>query len=145
MQWRSGVAAGTVTAVVPEGDPVVTTPDFTIDLQAQRVTRQGADIHLTPDGQYLYVSNRGHDSIAVFAIDADQGTLTHIDNVPTQGKIPRSFEIDPTGHFLLAQNQKSDNIVIFRIDQNTVASAAIASMSARCPARSPKASARAAG
>jgi 6-phosphogluconolactonase len=78
-----------------------------------------AEVHVHPSGKFLYASNRGHDSIAVFAIDANKGTLSKIDDVPTQGKIPRSFEIDPTGHFLLAENSKSDNIVIFRIDQNT--------------------------
>ena len=78
-----------------------------------------AEIAVHPSGKFLYASNRGHDSIAVFAIDGKKGTLTKVDDVPTQGKTPRSFEIDPTGHFLLAENQKSDNIVVFRIDQNT--------------------------
>jgi len=78
-----------------------------------------AEVHVHPSGKFVYTSNRGHDSIAVFAVDPDKGTLTHIDDVPTQGKIPRSFEIDPTGQFLLAENSKSDNIVIFRIDQKT--------------------------
>lgn len=78
-----------------------------------------AEIHIHPNGKFLYASNRGHDSIAVFAIDPAKGTLTKIDDVPTEGKIPRSFEIDPTGKYLLAENQKSDNIVVFRIDQKT--------------------------
>lgn len=78
-----------------------------------------AEVHVHPSGKFLYTSNRGHDSIEVYTIDPKKGTLTRIDDTPTQGKIPRSFEIDPTGHFLLAQNQKSDNIVIFRIDQKT--------------------------
>ncbi|MGE5057222.1 MAG: lactonase family protein [Acidobacteriota bacterium] len=78
-----------------------------------------AEVHVHPSGKFVYTSNRGHDSIAVFAVDANKGTLTHVDDVATQGKIPRSFEIDPSGHFLLAENSKSDNIVIFRIDQKT--------------------------
>jgi 6-phosphogluconolactonase len=78
-----------------------------------------AEIEVHPSGKFLYASNRGHDSIAVFAIDPRKGTLTKVDDVPTQGQIPRSFEIDPTGHFLLAENSKSDNIVVFRIDQTT--------------------------
>jgi 6-phosphogluconolactonase len=78
-----------------------------------------AEVHVHPSGKFVYTSNRGHDSIAVFAVDPGKGTLTHIDDVPTQGKIPRSFEIDPTGQFLLAENSKSDNIVLFRIDQKT--------------------------
>ena len=78
-----------------------------------------AEVHVHPSGKFVYTSNRGHDSIAVFSVDPNKGTLTHVDDVPTQGKIPRSFEIDPTGQFLLAENSKSDNIVIFRIDQKT--------------------------
>ena len=78
-----------------------------------------AEVHVHPSGKFVYTSNRGHDSIAVFAVDAKKGTLTRVDDVPTQGKIPRSFEIDPTGQFLFAENSKSDNIVVFRIDQKT--------------------------
>ena len=78
-----------------------------------------AEIQIHPSGKFLYASNRGHDSIAVFAIDPQKGTLTAIEDVPTQGQIPRSFEIDPTGNFLFAENQKSDNIVVFRIDPKT--------------------------
>jgi 6-phosphogluconolactonase len=78
-----------------------------------------AEIQIHPSGKFLYASNRGHDSLAVFAIDPQKGTLTQIEDVPTQGQIPRSFEIDPTGNFLFAENQKSDNIVIFRIDAKT--------------------------
>jgi len=78
-----------------------------------------AEIHVHPSGKFLYASNRGHDSITVFAIDASKGTLTPVEYTPTQGKIPRSFEIDPTGELLFAANQKSDNIVIFRIDAKT--------------------------
>jgi len=78
-----------------------------------------AEIQMHPSGKFLYASNRGHDSIAVFAIDPQKGTLTQIEDVPTQGKIPRSFEIDPTGNYLFAENEKSDNIVVFRIDPKT--------------------------
>ncbi len=78
-----------------------------------------AEIQMHPSGKFVYASNRGSDSIAVFGIDASKGTLTPIEYTPTQGKIPRSFEIDPSGTFLLAANQKSDNIVVFRIDVKT--------------------------
>jgi 6-phosphogluconolactonase len=78
-----------------------------------------AEIQMHPSGKFLYASNRGSDTIAVFAIDPSKGTLTPVEYTPTQGKIPRSFEIDPTGTFLLAANQKSDNIVVFRIDAKT--------------------------
>ena len=78
-----------------------------------------ADIHVHPSGKFLYGSNRGHDSIVVFAIDPAQGTLTPVEHVPTQGKTPRNFGIDPTGSYLFAANQNSDNIVVFRIDAKT--------------------------
>jgi 6-phosphogluconolactonase len=78
-----------------------------------------AEIEIHPSGKFLYASNRGHDSIAVFAVDPGKGTLTLVEHTSTQGKTPRSFEIDPTGQYLFAENQKSDNIVVFRIDQKT--------------------------
>ena len=78
-----------------------------------------AEIQVHPSGKFLYASNRGHDSIAVFTIDPLKGTLTPVDDVLTQGKEPRSFEIDPTGALLFAENQNSGTIVIFRIDQKT--------------------------
>lgn len=78
----------------------------------------GADIHVSPNGRFLYCSNRGHDSIAAFKIDRE-GMLTFIAHESTQGKTPRNFAIDPTGTFLLVANQRSDNIVTFRIDSQT--------------------------
>lgn len=78
-----------------------------------------AEIEIDPAGKFLYASNRGDDSIAIYAIDQKKGTLTQTAIVPTGGKEPRSFEIDPTGKFLFAANQKSDTIVIFRIDAKT--------------------------
>lgn len=79
----------------------------------------GADIHLTPDGGFLYASNRGHDSLACFSVDARTGALRPIGHTPTEGKTPRNFVIDPTGRFLLVANQKSDNVVAFRLDSRT--------------------------
>jgi 6-phosphogluconolactonase len=78
-----------------------------------------ADLHVSPDGKFLYGSNRGSDSIAVFSIDEDSGKLTFIENTPSGGKKPRNFAIDPTGNFLLAANQETGNIVVFRIDKRT--------------------------
>jgi 6-phosphogluconolactonase len=81
---------------------------------------EDAEIAVHPSGKFLYASNRGDgNSIAVFAIDAAKGTLAPIEYTPTQGKTPRSFEIDPTGNFLFVENQKSNNIVVFRIDPNS--------------------------
>ena len=78
-----------------------------------------AEVQIAPSGKFLYGSNRGADSIAVFAIDPDQGTLTPIEYVPTGGKEPRNFEIGPTGKYLFAANQNSDDITLFRIDPET--------------------------
>lgn len=78
-----------------------------------------ADVHVSPDGRFLYCSNRGHDSIAAFAIDARNGKLTFIAHEATGGKTPRNFVIDPSGAFLLVANQNSDNIVTFRRDTKT--------------------------
>jgi 6-phosphogluconolactonase len=78
-----------------------------------------AEIRLHPSGKFLYASNRGHDSIAVYTVDAAKGTLTSVGYVPTGGKTPRGFAIDSTGRFLIAANQGSNNIVVFTIDQAT--------------------------
>lgn len=78
-----------------------------------------ADIHVTPNGKFLYGSNRGHDSIAAFKIDEKNGRLEFIEHISTGGKRPRNFTIDPTGKFLLAANQDTNNIVVFRIDERT--------------------------
>ncbi|MBE0532343.1 MAG: lactonase family protein [Rhodospirillales bacterium] len=75
-----------------------------------------ADIQVAPSGRFVYASNRGHDSIAIYRVNLRSGALIHVGHEPTQGKTPRSFGIDPTGRFLLAANQDSDTIVSFRID-----------------------------
>ena len=78
-----------------------------------------AEVQVHPSGRFLYGSNRGHNSIAVFSIDQSTGKLTPVDNEPTQGETPRNFAIDPTGSFLLAENQGSGTIVVFKIDPET--------------------------
>jgi 6-phosphogluconolactonase len=78
-----------------------------------------ADIHAHPSGKFLYGSNRGHDSIAIFAVDAEAGTLTPIGHESTQGRTPRNFTITPDGRFLLAANQDTDTVVPFKIDAST--------------------------
>ncbi|HVN81577.1 MAG TPA: lactonase family protein [Terriglobia bacterium] len=78
-----------------------------------------AEVQVHPSGKFLYGSNRGHDSIAVFKINGEKGTLQLIEIQPTRGKEPRNFGIDPSGSFLLAANQNSGNIVVFRIDSKT--------------------------
>jgi len=78
-----------------------------------------AELYIHPSGRFLYGSNRGHDSITVFALDPVKGTPTAIEYVPTQGKTPRSFGIDPTASYLIAANQDSNTLVVFRIDAKT--------------------------
>jgi 6-phosphogluconolactonase len=79
----------------------------------------GADIHVAPGGRFLYCSNRGHESVAVFKVDGRSGTLTPAGHEPTRGKTPRNFAIDPSGNFLLAANQNSDTVTVFRLDRRT--------------------------
>src|SRR5262249_44849936 len=67
-------------------------------------------------GRFVYASNRGHDTIAVFAIDAASGAPRLVENVPTGGEIPRGFNLDPEGRYLLVGNQKSDTVVVFSVD-----------------------------
>jgi 6-phosphogluconolactonase len=73
-----------------------------------------ADIHLSPDGKMVFASNRGHNSIVVFSLEAD-GKLTLVKHVPTEGNWPRNFTLDPSGQFLLVANQRSHNITVFRL------------------------------
>lgn len=75
-----------------------------------------AEVRVHPSGKFVYVSNRGHDSIAMFAVDAATGKLTPLGHESTRGKVPRNFNIDPSGKYLLAANQDSANIVVFEID-----------------------------
>jgi 6-phosphogluconolactonase len=81
--------------------------------------KEAAEIAVHASGKFLYTSNRGHDSIAVFAIDEKKGTLKSLGQVLTGGKMPRHFAIDPTGAYLLAENQESNNMVVFHIDPAT--------------------------
>ena len=83
------------------------------------VTNNPAEIVVHPTGRYVYASNRGHDSIAVFAVDARNGHLTLVANTPTGGSTPRNFAVDLSGRWLLAANQRSNSIVTFAIDPST--------------------------
>lgn len=78
-----------------------------------------ADIHVHPNGRFVYGSNRGHNSIAIFNVDAASGKLTLVGHESTQGALPRNFMITPDGKMLLAANQNSNNVVAFRIDPAT--------------------------
>src|SRR6267378_1385221 len=78
-----------------------------------------AEAAVHPNGKFLYVSNRGNDSIAILSIDPGNRTLAPAGGIPTGGKEPRHFAIDPSGKYLLAENQFSNNIVVFKIDPAT--------------------------
>jgi 6-phosphogluconolactonase len=92
-----------------------TVPTLPQDFQGENTT---ADLHISPSGKFIYGSNRGHDSLVIYAID-ESGRLTYVDHESTQGKTPRNFAIDPSGRLLLVANQDSNNIVSFRIDEAT--------------------------
>lgn len=78
-----------------------------------------ADIHVSPDGRFVYASNRGHNSIAAFAVETGTGRLIPLGHTQTRGEIPRNFLITPDGRFLLAANQNSGTIVTFRVDEDS--------------------------
>ena len=87
-------------------------PDFKGDTST-------AEVAVHPSGRYLYGSNRGHDSLAMFSIDAKTGMLTPMGHTPAGGKVPRNFCIDPTGSYLIAAHQNSDSLAVFQIDRAT--------------------------
>ncbi|MDZ5474000.1 lactonase family protein [Bacillus sp. 31A1R] len=80
---------------------------------------QGSAIHLSSDGRFVYAANRGHDSIAVFSVNADNGTLTFIEHTSTYGNWPRDFVLDPSEDFLVATNQNSSNLVLYSRNKET--------------------------
>lgn len=96
-------------------------------IQSQTIVPDGfngqigaADIHISPDGKYLYSTNRGSaNEIEVFAISKDSGKLNFVDRTSSLGKTPRNFVIDPSGNFLLVANQNSDDVYVFKINKNT--------------------------
>ncbi|MEZ5945121.1 MAG: lactonase family protein [Planctomycetaceae bacterium] len=107
--FKYDAAAGTLTPF----QYISTIPD-----DAVRKGASTAETLVHPSGKFLYVSNRGHGSIAAFTI-ADDGSLTRIGNYSSGGKVPRNFGIDPTGKFLVAANQDNGVIEVLRIDQET--------------------------
>lgn len=78
-----------------------------------------AEVFFAPSGKFLYGSNRGDNTIAIFSVDSATGKAKLIGNQPSGGKTPRCFQLDPTGAFLLAANQDTDNVVVFRVNQMT--------------------------
>jgi 6-phosphogluconolactonase len=78
-----------------------------------------AEVQVHPSGKFVYGSNRGHDSIAIFAVDPKSSRLTLVGHQSTQGKTPRHFALDPSGKWLIAENQDSNSVVVFAVDQAT--------------------------
>jgi 6-phosphogluconolactonase len=110
----------TVTSFAFEPDQ----PKFTMVATASTVPDGAAtsnhcsEIRISADGAFLYVANRGHDSIAIFALDAEGG-LDLLKTVPSGGQIPRNFAIDPSGNFLVVANQNSDRVTVFAVDRES--------------------------
>lgn len=78
-----------------------------------------ADVHLSENGRFLYGSNRGHDSLAIFEVDQETGRLTPVGHQSTMGRKPRSFALDPSGRRLVVANQDSDSLVVFDVDEGS--------------------------
>lgn len=112
--------ANTVTAFAYDAEKGVLTEIQTINTLPADFTGTSytAEVVAHPSGKFLYGSNRGHDSLAVFQIDA-AGKLTAAGHVPTGGKTPRNFNVDPTGKWILAGNQGSGTVTVFAVDQGT--------------------------
>jgi 6-phosphogluconolactonase len=78
-----------------------------------------AEIVIDKEGKWLYVSNRGHDSLALYSVDPGKGTLTLVEYIPSLGRTPRNMTIDPSNEYLILANQNGENVVVFRIDHKT--------------------------
>jgi 6-phosphogluconolactonase len=123
-----GELKSTVTAINLIGpDDFVPTSFQKISALPERFSgrNDAAEIAIHPSGKWLFASNRGHDTIAIFSIDPATGKLRPLGDYSTGGKEPRHFALDPTGQFLLAENQYSNNIVVFRINPTTGALAQV--------------------
>jgi len=79
----------------------------------------GAEVHVSPNGRFVYTSNRGDNSLAVFAVDEASGRLSLVQHISTQGKTPRNFALDPSGQVLLVANQNSNDVFLYRVDKQS--------------------------
>jgi 6-phosphogluconolactonase len=112
----------TVTALAYDADKGVLKPLQTITTLpkgAEGKDFSTAEVQVHPSGKFLYGSNRGHNSIAIFSIDQETGKLTPVGHATKDIKIPRNFGIDPTGQFVIVANQEGNSLVVFKIDQKT--------------------------
>jgi 6-phosphogluconolactonase len=110
--------ASTLTAFAYDGNGKLTETQTLLTVPEVKQGYSTAEVVVHPNGKFVYGSNRGDDTIAVFSVDSS-GKLALIQNESTRGKTPRNFAVDPTGNFLIAANQNSDNIAFFKIDQAT--------------------------
>ncbi|OAV45481.1 lactonase family protein [Lewinella sp. 4G2] len=111
--------SNTVTVLNRQGGDVLSLEQTISTLpKGYREASYCADIHLHPSGQFLYGSNRGHNSIAIFSVNPETGLLTAADHQSTEGEYPRNFAISPNGKYLYAANQNTSNVATFRIDPN---------------------------
>lgn len=117
----------TVTAMTWDAARGVLTPIQTVTTLPDNFTEKNttAEVVIHPSGRFLYGSNRGHDSLAIYTIDQTTGKLTFVAHESTRGKQPRNFNIDPTGRWLIAANQATENVQVFRIDEATGRLAAV--------------------
>src|SRR5690606_2285348 len=93
-----------------------------------------AEIQVAPSGRFVYGTNRGHDSIVIYSVDAATGRLALVGHQATGGSTPRSFHVEPSGRLLLVANQGSDQVKSFRIDASTGLLTELASVSVPSPA-----------
>lgn len=110
-----------VTAFRVDSESGGLSPIQTIGSLPEGTEKEGstAEVVSHPSGRFLYGSNRGHDTIVVYAIDSESGKLTRIENEPIQGETPRNFAVHPGGEWLLAAGQNSDSIAVFAIDRGS--------------------------
>jgi 6-phosphogluconolactonase len=112
--------SGTVTAFDYNGGKLTEKSAVSLLPSDYRGNPTSADIHVSPDGRFLYASNRHpSNTIAIFKIDAGDGNLQLIGHQPSGGKAPRNFNFDPSENFLLIANQDTDNIVVLRVNRKT--------------------------
>ena len=108
--------AGSITAAKRNGDSFKLINHYSTLSEGFEGINKCADIHLSTDERFLYGSNRGENTIAVFKRNTETGTLEKIENIAVNGDWPRNFTLDPTGKFLLVANKNSSNITVFKID-----------------------------
>ncbi len=125
----------TITALAYTAETGALTPVDTVSTlpPSYRGNTTCADIHVHPNGHFVYGSNRGHDSIACFSVDDTSGGLTLVDHFSTGGRTPRNFALSPEGDFLLAANQDSNSVITFALDLETGSLREIASTTVPSP------------